>query len=160
MATELQLPAIYLYRIFVAWDQRFDKPLADLFDMHEEIVARLASQLGTQLIAAEARRAGRVPAPNSTDLFSQGMACLNEGRITESALTQAYDFLERALDRDPGNVPALVGTAIVNTQRCGNYMTDDRSALLAVAEANVTRAQTEAWLEVTHNKHEEFWSKS
>ena len=36
------------------WAERFDKPVADLFDMQDEIVARLANQLGTQLIAAEA----------------------------------------------------------------------------------------------------------
>ncbi len=36
------------------WAERFDKPVADLFDMQDEIVARLASQLGTQLIAAAA----------------------------------------------------------------------------------------------------------
>ena len=45
------------------WAERFDKPLADLFDMQDEIVARLASQLGTQLIEAEARRAQRAPLP-------------------------------------------------------------------------------------------------
>ena len=31
------------------WAERFDKPVADLFDMQDEIVARLADQLGTQL---------------------------------------------------------------------------------------------------------------
>ena len=31
------------------WAERFDKPLADLFDMQDEIVARLANQLGTEL---------------------------------------------------------------------------------------------------------------
>ena len=45
------------------WAERFDKPVADLFDMQDEIVARLASQLGTQLIAAEARRAEQAPHP-------------------------------------------------------------------------------------------------
>jgi adenylate cyclase len=35
------------------WAERFDKPVADLFDMQDENVARLASQLGTQLIEAE-----------------------------------------------------------------------------------------------------------
>ena len=45
------------------WAERFDKPLADLFDMQDEIVARLASQLGTQFIAAEARRAELAPHP-------------------------------------------------------------------------------------------------
>ena len=57
------------------WAERFDKPFADLFDMQDEIVARLAGQLGTQLIAAEARRAERAPNPNSMDLYFQGMAC-------------------------------------------------------------------------------------
>ena len=28
------------------WAERFDKPLADLFDMQDEIAARLANQLG------------------------------------------------------------------------------------------------------------------
>ncbi|HZZ25480.1 MAG TPA: adenylate/guanylate cyclase domain-containing protein [Roseiarcus sp.] len=40
------------------WAERFDKPLADLFDMQDEIVARLANALNAQLVAAEARRAG------------------------------------------------------------------------------------------------------
>jgi TolB-like protein len=39
------------------WAERFDKPLADLFDMQEEIVARLANALNIHLVAAEARRA-------------------------------------------------------------------------------------------------------
>ena len=34
------------------WAERFDKPLADLFDMQDEIVARLAGALNTELIAA------------------------------------------------------------------------------------------------------------
>jgi adenylate cyclase len=59
------------------WAERFDKPVADLFDMQDEIVARLASQLGTQLIEAEARRAERAPLPDSMDLYFQGTAALN-----------------------------------------------------------------------------------
>ena len=39
------------------WAERFDKPIADLFDMQDEIVSRLANTLNAQLIAAEARRA-------------------------------------------------------------------------------------------------------
>jgi adenylate cyclase len=54
------------------WAERFDKPLADLFDMQDEIVARLA--LNAQLAAAEARRAEQAPNPNSMDLYFQGLA--------------------------------------------------------------------------------------
>ena len=39
------------------WAERFDKPVADLFDVQDEIISRLASTLNAQLIAAEARRA-------------------------------------------------------------------------------------------------------
>jgi hypothetical protein len=46
------------------WAERFDKPIADLFDMQDEIVARLARTLSTQLVAAEAARAERVPTPD------------------------------------------------------------------------------------------------
>ena len=45
------------------WADRFDKPVADLFDMQDEIVARLANALDTQLVTAEARRAERAPNP-------------------------------------------------------------------------------------------------
>jgi TolB-like protein/DNA-binding winged helix-turn-helix (wHTH) protein len=47
------------------WAERFDKPIADLFDMQEEIVARLGSALNTELVAAEARRSekARTPTP-------------------------------------------------------------------------------------------------
>ncbi len=61
------------------WAERFDKPLADLFDMQDEIVARLAGALNAQLVAAEARRAEQAPNPNSMDLYFQGLAWLNKG---------------------------------------------------------------------------------
>jgi TolB-like protein len=54
------------------WAERFDKPIADVFDMKDEIVSRLANQLGAQLFAAEACRAERAPTPDSMDLCFQG----------------------------------------------------------------------------------------
>ena len=54
------------------WAERFDKPLADLFDMQDEIVARLAGALNAQLVAAEARRAEKAPTPElDGPLFSR-----------------------------------------------------------------------------------------
>ncbi len=50
------------------WAERFDKPVADLFDMQDEIVSRLANTLNAQLIAVEARRAERSPHPDATGL--------------------------------------------------------------------------------------------
>jgi TolB-like protein/class 3 adenylate cyclase len=38
------------------WAERFDKPVADLFDMQDEIVARITNALNPQLIDAAARK--------------------------------------------------------------------------------------------------------
>ena len=121
------------------WAERFDKPVADLFDMQDEIVARLASQLGTQLIAAEARRAEQAPHPNSMDLYFQGMACVHKGSTPEH-MTEARGFFERALADDPCNINALVGAAFVDYMRAVSFFADDRAALLAAAEAALTKA--------------------
>ena len=121
------------------WAERFDKPVADLFDMQDEIVARLASQLGTQLIEAEARRAQRAPLPNSMDLYFQGMACANKGATPEN-LAQARGFYERSLALDPGNIEALVGTAFVDFLSIALFFTDDPAARAAAAEAALTKA--------------------
>jgi TolB-like protein len=121
------------------WAERFDKPVADLFDMQDEIVSRLANTLNAQLIAVEARRAERSPHPDATDLCFQGAAWVNRGRTPEH-MAQARGFLERALALEPGNVEALVGTALVNILIGANLFTDDRIEHLTAAEAAVTRA--------------------
>ena len=74
------------------WAERFDKPLADLFDMQDEIVSRLAGALNTQLVAAEARRAERAPHPDSMDLYFQGIACANKG-LNPQYIAHARGFL-------------------------------------------------------------------
>ena len=92
------------------WAERFDKPLADLFDMQDEIVARLAGALNAQLVAAEARRAEQAPNPDSMDLYFQGLAWFNKGRTPDN-VAQARSFFDRALAADPDNVDALIGSA-------------------------------------------------
>jgi TolB-like protein/class 3 adenylate cyclase len=120
------------------WAERFDKPLADLFDMQDEIVARLANQLGTELVAAEARRAEQAPSPDSMDLYFQGMLHANSG-ATPDYMARARGFFERALALDPSNVEALVGTASVDARSASYIMTDKRATLLAAAEATLTK---------------------
>jgi TolB-like protein/class 3 adenylate cyclase len=119
------------------WAERFDKPLADLFDMQDEIVTRLASQLGTQLVEAEARRAERSPHPDLMDLCFQGIACINKGWSRDN-LTRARGFFERALALDPNNVGALVWQGWVDNIDGGDIVPNaDR---LAAAEAGAIKA--------------------
>jgi TolB-like protein/class 3 adenylate cyclase len=121
------------------WAERFDKPLADLFDMQDEIVARLAGALNAQLVAAEARRAEQAPTPDSMDLYFQGLTWLNKG-LTPENLAQARSFFERALSVDPGNVDALVGSAIADVREGANSFVTDAAVAFAAAEDKVGSA--------------------
>ena len=120
------------------WAERFDKALADLFEMQDEIVARLANQLGTQLIAAEARRAEQTPQPDSMDLYFQGMAWYHKGLAPEN-MEQARGFFERALVIDPGNIEALVGIAEFHNHIVGSFMTDDPAPHITAAETVLSK---------------------
>src|SRR5690242_19709817 len=75
------------------WAERFDKPVADLFDMQDEIVSRLANTLSAELITAEARRAERSLHPDAMDLVFQGRGWLNKG-LTPDYMAQARGFFE------------------------------------------------------------------
>ena len=121
------------------WAERFDKPLADLFDMQDEIVARLANALSTQLVAAEARRAEKAPTPDSMDLYFQGMAWLNKG-MTPDNVAQARCFFDRALTADPDNVDALIGSARADARAGAFLFASDPLAAFAAAEAKLTTA--------------------
>ncbi len=121
------------------WAERFDKPLADLFDMQDEIVARLAGALNAQLLAAEARRAEQSPNPDSMELFFQGLAWLNRG-ITPENVAQARGFFDRALAADPGNVDAVVQSALADAVAGANAFATDPKAAFAAAEAKLAKA--------------------
>jgi TolB-like protein len=121
------------------WADRFDKPMTDLLEMQDEIVARLANALDAQLIEAEARRAERSPHPDAIDLCFQGYHSLNKGRSPEN-LARAHCFFERALALDPENVEALVGKATIDLITAAAFMVDDREAHFAVAEVMLNQA--------------------
>ena len=125
------------------WAERFDKPLSNLFSMQDEIVASLASQLGVELITHEARRAERAPAPNSMDLYLQGMAWYNKGR-NPADIDRARGFFERALALDPNNLDAALGKVMADFQVAVSYSVDDRFERLHSIEAQLNRVLSQS----------------
>jgi TolB-like protein/class 3 adenylate cyclase/tetratricopeptide (TPR) repeat protein len=119
------------------WAERFDKPVADLFDMQDEIVSRLANSLDAELVAAEACRAERSLHPDAVDLVFQGRAWYNKG-LTPDYMAHARGFFEQAMALDPRNVEAMVGLARVDVALGGALMTDDWSARFTAAETTLT----------------------
>jgi tetratricopeptide (TPR) repeat protein len=113
--------------------------LADLFDMQDEIVARLANTLDTQLVDAEAGRAERTSSPDSMDLTFQGHACFTRG-LNPVDLAQARSFYERALALNPRNLDALLGAANIDVVFAASHLADDRAGRLAAVEATLIKA--------------------
>jgi tetratricopeptide (TPR) repeat protein len=120
------------------WAERFDKPLSNLFSLQDEIVASLASQLGAELITDEARRAERTPAPDSMDLYFQGM-----GRNPDD-VARAHGFFECALALDPGNLDAALGKAAADFQVAISYSVDDKTERLHSIEAKLNRVLSQS----------------
>jgi TolB-like protein len=120
------------------WGERFHKPVADLFDMQDEIVSRLANRLGQELAFAEARRAERVANPDSMDHYFLGLGLYNKGGA--EWLVKARSHFDRALELDSDNVDALVRRAWVDHTLAGAWLSEDRFERLRSVEADAGKA--------------------
>ena len=108
--------------------------------MQDELVFRLANALNTQLITAEARRAERVPSPDSMDSYFQGMVWLNKG-FNLNDLVRAQTYFERALAIDPDNVDALASNEFADVQPVvSGFAAHERAARFAAAEPAAAKA--------------------
>jgi TolB-like protein/class 3 adenylate cyclase len=127
------------------WAERFDKPVADLFDMQDEIVARLANQLSAKLIEAEAQHAELTKSTDldSLDLTFRGLAAFNRG-LDPASIEQAEQFFNKALALDATNVDALAGLGLKRSLSAifhvHSLTSVDRTAYLAVAETAAKKA--------------------
>ncbi len=94
--------------------ERFDCDRADLMEVQDEITARIAGAVGSQLIDAESRRSlkERPTDPDAVDLTMRGWSALHRPPSRES-LAEARGHFERALALDAAAVDAMIGLAYV-----------------------------------------------
>jgi serine/threonine-protein kinase len=90
------------------WSGRFDRTLADVFDVQDEIAHAIAEALEVKLLGADSGRlvARATQDPEAYDLFLQGRAFYNQ-RVA----SRAVECFEAALALDSGYVEALTGLA-------------------------------------------------
>jgi TolB-like protein len=124
------------------WAERFDKPLADLFDMQDEITVRLARMVEVELWVAEGRNAERERTQNmdAVDLAMRGWA-VHHQRLTLDSVRKARKLFEDALRLDDANVRALLGLVETLTAEVDLDPDSDRAELIRVAEAAISRAE-------------------
>ena len=125
------------------WAERFDEFVADLFDLQDAIVGRIANMLNVRIVAAEARRAERTPTSDSMDLYFRGMERLHRGVTRENA-AYARAFLERAVALDAGNVDAIAAEAIACFFTAVGSYSAGSVALFALLRAAAVKALTVA----------------
>ena len=113
--------------------------MADLFDMQDEIVARLAGQLEAQLIAAEARRAERTPNPDSTGSLFSGNGLVQQGSRPPKRSHRRVVSFSVPWRWIPAIIDAMVGAAFADAVSANTFFTDDRDERLCEAEGILTK---------------------
>ena len=89
------------------WAERYDRDLADVFAVQDEITEAIVAAIEPQLYAAENFRAQRKP-PNSLDAWDLVMRALSHyWRVTRQDNVVAQALLEKAISIDPNYGQAL-----------------------------------------------------
>jgi len=93
------------------WAERYDRDLANIFELQDEITNRVIDSVGSQIIVAEAARVQRKPPQNieAWDLVMQALPHMWRMTVEEQRLAQ--ELLQQAitLDADYAQAHALLG---------------------------------------------------
>jgi TolB-like protein/class 3 adenylate cyclase/Tfp pilus assembly protein PilF len=112
------------------WADRFDRDIGDLFALQNEITARIATALQSQLAIAESRRPTKNP--DALGYIMRGRAAMTRP-ISKENYKEAVSLFESALQLDPHAADAAAWLAVALTVR----VTDELSES---AEADLRRA--------------------
>jgi len=122
------------------WAERYDRELADIFAVQDEISEAVTTAMAPAIGEAERRRAMRKP-PNSLDAwaaFQRGLWHLEKEGAENQNLAEV--FCQRAVDLDPNFAGSYVGLAHAIVVRSVVYGLRDLPEALDVAERSVRRA--------------------
>ena len=114
------------------WAERYDRALADVFAVQDEITEAIVAAIEPQLYAAETFRSRRKP-PNSMDAWDLVMRALSHfWRVTRQDFLVAQALLEKAVTLDPNYGQAL--GVLATSQTFGAHMGWADTAVVPLAE--------------------------
>jgi TolB-like protein/Tfp pilus assembly protein PilF len=124
------------------WADRFDCDQADLFQMQDEIVTRLARALEIELAAVEAAHISTTRSANldAEDMALRGEAIILAYGVYRDEADAGFDLCQRALEIDPDNVRALSILAEKFATRVSSMQSIDREADIRCAHKLASRA--------------------
>ncbi|MGH7510245.1 MAG: tetratricopeptide repeat protein, partial [Gemmatimonadales bacterium] len=134
------------------WSHEYNRELADVFTVQEEIARAIASALELRLPRrGAATPARRIPNLEAYDLYLRGLFLRNS--LTVDALRQATDFFDRAIELEPGFALAYAAKASVVAPRIyfrhvprENGVSDMRAAVARALELDSTLGEAHAAL--------------
>jgi TolB-like protein/Tfp pilus assembly protein PilF len=130
------------------WAERYDRDLADVFAVQDEITEAIVAAIEPQLYAAEEFRARR-KAPDSLDAWDLVMRALSHyWRVTRADNVVAQALLEKAISIDPNYGQAL-GVLATSYVFCAHMGWIDVDAAVRTAEqaalAAIRADRDDAW---------------
>ena len=115
------------------WAERYDRELADVFAVQDEITEAIVAAVEPQLYATESFRAQRKP-PGSMDAWDLVMRGLSHyWRVTRQDNVAAQALLEQAIAIDPSYGQAL-GVLAASHAFCAHMGWEDMATSIPVAE--------------------------
>ena len=98
------------------WADRFDEDVVDLFELQDEVVARLARTLQVELVSAEAQRSlhDHSQNPDAIDLTMRGSALLDQPLHESQSLRDPRLIRASVGFSNPTDADALAGAAFVD----------------------------------------------
>ncbi|TAK16045.1 MAG: tetratricopeptide repeat protein [Acidobacteria bacterium] len=149
---------------FPLWSERYDRELADIFEVQDEIARKIAEALRITLTPQEQQAIAAKPTENlqAYDLYLRGKS--HARRVTRQDLEFGLQMFEGAVALDPEFAQPYAGIANVCAQYHYHYQSDgqwmeravkaaERAAQLKPDEPEVLVAQ--AWIAYARNNYEE-----
>ena len=122
------------------WAERYDRDLADIFAVQDELTEALTTALAPAIADAELRRAMRKP-PESLDAwaaYQRGLWHLSKATPDDDATAER--FFKQAIDLDPTFAGGYSALALYQLQAAALYQKLDLSTAQRSAEALARRA--------------------
>jgi TolB-like protein/class 3 adenylate cyclase len=122
------------------WADRFDGVLDDVFDLQDQVTARVVGAIAPKLEQAEIERTRRKPTENldAYDYYMRGLAGVHQW--TKEGNEEALRHLYHAIELDPNFAPAYGMAARCYSQRKASGWVRDRAWEVAEAERLARRA--------------------
>jgi adenylate cyclase len=100
---------------FHLWSRRYDREMAEIFALQDEISEQIFAAVGLEISDAEVQRARRKPTEdlNAYEAFLRGFHHFSRFRVEDMA--KAKQWFERAIELDPNYARAISSLASIET---------------------------------------------